>query len=73
MTTKYKYIMSINNCEECGESTNVIEFVFFDTSESQYLCWECRKPHIMDRLDTDDEPWTPEKLEDGQTGFEDFL
>lgn len=47
-------------CERCGEVENVKEFIFFDNSESEFLCWDCRFPYIEERLtggeyDEDDE------------------
>lgn len=37
-------------CERCGETENVKEFVFFDNSPDEWLCWDCRYPYIQERL-----------------------
>lgn len=64
------------DCEECGSSKNVKQFRHFDTNTDEWLCWECRKPIVMDRIhddssekgeECDDEQETSDSEKSGQT------
>lgn len=68
--------MSLNPCEKCGSEDNVKEFTHFDPVSTEWLCWNCREPIIMERVHGQNDPedtWTPDRHEDEQSGITDFI
>ncbi len=46
--------MSELECVKCGSSENVRNTLNYDTGVFKMLCWPCRRPLVMKRIDGDD-------------------